>query len=46
VTIVNQQVEGPTNEETKILDKYLERDELLEHVELELTHGKKLLILQ
>ncbi len=41
--MVDWQVEGPTNEEIKILDEYLERDEMLEHVELELTCGKKMI---
>jgi hypothetical protein len=44
--MVDRQVEGPTNKETKISDEYLEGDELLEHVELELTHGKNILMLQ
>jgi len=38
----NRQVTRLHNDQTKTFDKYLEGDELLAHVELELTCGKKI----
>jgi hypothetical protein len=42
MAMLNHPTIGLNNDQTQTFDKYLEGDELLAHVELELTRGKKI----